>query len=92
MLNLLLSPIVIDEMRAKHHDFKFKLIGMGFDPEHDRSQLGVVCSVACRHTHSQSPLTLQQWPSETHMIHTDHFVHLIVIETHRSSSVQQYLL
>jgi len=53
-------PIVINEMRAKHHDFQVKLIRVGFDPKHDGGQFGVVRSVACCHTHPQFPLTLHQ--------------------------------
>lgn len=53
------SPIVINEMWTKHDNFQFKIIRVRFDPKHDGGQLGVVCSVACCHTHSDLPLILQ---------------------------------
>lgn len=63
----LVLPVVINEMGAKHHNFQFKLVWVGFEPKHDRGQLGVVCSVACRHTHPQSSLlTLHQMDVEQH--------------------------
>lgn len=56
----LVLPVVINEMGAKHHNFQFKLVRLGFEPKHEGGELGVVRSVACCHTHPQLLLTLHQ--------------------------------
>lgn len=53
-------PVVVNEMRSKHHDFQFKLIRVGFESKHDGGELGVVGSVTCCHAHSQFPLALDE--------------------------------
>lgn len=57
-------PVVVNEMRSKHYNFQFKVIGVGFESKHDGGELGIVCPVTRGHTHSQLLLALDKINTE----------------------------